>query len=130
MITTEEQKCISTFATERLKDEQKEAIISIGALKKKLFNLPRITQEGEAMRVAEGKRPISAIRRDMIMAKMAYGTTHQLVNLELAMRRRKRNQERAAVVEKCFVDLAKERLPNDVFQDLLDEAVDKTRDSV
>ena len=128
MIPIPELKDLSTYTTERLEDERKEAVLSLGALKKKLFDLPRQTREEADQRILEGKKPFIAIRREMMLAKMACGTTHQMVNLELAARRRKKNEERAAIVEKCFVDLAKERLPADVFQDLLDEAVDKTRE--
>ena len=127
MIPIPELKDLSTFTTERLEDEQKEAIFSIADLKRKLYDLPKATQKADDQRMLEGKAPFSLIRRNMVASKRSCGLTHQFVNLELASRRRKKNEERAAIVEKCFVDLAKERFPVDVFQDLLDEAVDKTR---
>ena len=111
MIPIPELRDLSTYTTERLEAERVDAVISIGAIKQKLLRLP------PDMNVERGK---------MRSAKLAYGTVHQVVMHEIGRRRRYKNTERAAIVEKCFVDLAKERLPADVFQDLLDEAVDKT----
>lgn len=115
MIPIPELKDLSTYTTERLESELVDAVISIGAIKQKLMRLP-----GD-MDHERGK---------MRSAKLAYGTVHQVVMHEIGRRRRCANQERAAMVEKCFVDLAKQRLPEDVFQDLLDEAVEKTREDV
>lgn len=115
MIPIHELKDLSTYTTERLEEELVDAILGIGALKQKILRLP------PNLEVERGK---------MRSAKLAYGTVHQVVMHEIGRRRREKAQERAAMVEKCFVDLAKERLPGDVFQDLLDEAVDKTRESV
>ena len=104
---------LSTFSTERLESERDEAILGIGKIKQKILRLPK-----------EMKGPLS----DMLAAKMAYGTVHQLTSSELGRRRRAARLERLRVVEAAFVTLAKEQLPMDVFQDLLDEAVERTRE--
>ena len=112
MIPIHDLRDLSTYSTERLEAERDDAILSIGSLKQKLLRLP-----------PELKDP----KKSILSAKMAYGTVHQVVSSELGRRRRQKREERSRMVEAAFVTLAKERLPADVFQDLLDEAVDKTR---
>lgn len=124
MIPIVELKDLSPYTTDRLESELIEAIMGIGALKQKLLRLSSIPEDS-----GDDPVKIDRARLDMRKAKLALGTVHQVVMHELGRRRRLQNEERALMVEKCFVDLAKERLPADVFQDLLDEAVDKTRES-
>jgi len=104
---------LSTYETNRLEAERDEAILGIGAIKQKLLRLPQTHKEA---------------RQSLLAAKLAYGSVHQITSSELGRRRREARLERLRVVEAAFVTLAKERLPDDVFQDLLDEAVEKTRE--
>ena len=115
MIPVEELQDLSHYTTERLETELVEYITGIGAIKHKILDIPRTGYDHA--------------RHKLRKAKLLHGTIHQVLMHELGCRRREKALERAAVVEKCFVDLAKERLPSDVFQDLLDEAVDMTRES-
>ncbi len=103
---------LTTYSTERLEGERDEAILGIGAIKQKLLRLPNGLKDAQL---------------SLLSAKLNYGAVHQLTSSELGRRRRAARLERIKVVESAFVTLAKERLPADVFQDLLDEAVEKTR---
>lgn len=120
MIPIYELENLSGFTTERLEAEQREAILSIGKIKQKIHKLPT----GKELVI----RNLVGPKRDMVAAKMAYATVYQMTSLELGKRRQKQREERSKCVETMFVSLAKARLPEDVFQDLLDEAVDKTRE--
>lgn len=113
MIAIHELRDLSKFDTARLEFERGEAILGIGAIKQKLNKLPP-GMVGE--------------RKDMNAAKRAYGTVLQMISLELGRRRRNEREARRGLVEAAFIQLARARLPKDVFEDLLDEAVDNTRE--
>jgi len=86
---------IPTYSTERLEAERDECIGGIGKIKQKMIELPKAMKKSWI---------------DMMKAKMAYGTVHQLVITELGRRNRKQRLERLKVVESAFVTLAKEHI--------------------
>ena len=107
-VTIEELKDLTKFDAEELEDFRDDAVVSIHALKQKLIRLPA--------------KYFDDARARLVSAKLAYGTVHQVTMAEVGRRRRKERLERTKEIERAFMVSARERLPGDVFDDLLADA--------
>lgn len=107
-VTIDELKDLSGFTTDQLEYFRDDAVMGIGALKQKLMRLPKVDFDDARAR--------------LISAKQAYGTVHQITMAEIGRRRRAEKLERSREIEYAFMASARERLPGDVFDDLLADA--------